>query len=128
MRRDCAFPHLRFECHSRATLLAASSPGAIEQYLGAQTRWQGRGSLYGRSGSEKDPRLADKLRDPGRSRSLGPFTARHEFLQRMDKIQTPLTSLPFFGSRLLDLSSELLEFTLDAYFCVAHCLDSVVST
>jgi hypothetical protein len=80
------------------------------------------------SGSEKDSRLTDKLGDPGGSRSLGPCKARHEFLQRVDKVQTPLTSLPFLSSCLLDLSSELLEFTLDAYLCVAHGSDSVEGT
>jgi hypothetical protein len=83
-------------------------------------RGQSCGSLSRRSGSEEGSRLAYKLCDPGRSRSVGPFKAPHIFLQRMDKIQTPLASLPFLSSRLLDVSSELLEFTLDAYFCVAH--------
>jgi hypothetical protein len=71
--------------------------------------------------------LADKLCDPGRDRSVGLLKARYEFLQRMDKIQTSLTGLPFLSSRFLDLSSESLEFTLDAYLCVAHSSDAVVN-
>ena len=72
--------------------------------------------------------MAYQLCDPGRSRSFGPFKAPHVFLQRMDKIQTPLAGLPFPLPRLLDLLPELPEFTLDAYFCVAHVLDSAVGT
>lgn len=80
----------------------------------------GRGSLCARSGCEEDLRLADELRELGGSRSLGPAQAGYELLQGVGEVQAALAGLPFLLLGLLNLSSESLEFTLDADFCVSH--------